>query len=108
MPSAAPIHRPAVSAARTHSLEEDRQSYRALATNSAEWRRRRAAHLMSEPLCRHCAAEGIVTAANEVDHIDEDATNDDPSNYQSLCKPHHSMKTARNRAKGRGGEKLAS
>lgn len=40
-------------------------------------------------------AKGIVTAAKDVDHIDGDAANDVPSNRQSLCRPCHSSKTAR-------------
>lgn len=36
---------------------------------------------------------GWLIPATEVDHIDGDNTNDDPSNLQSLCKPCHSRKT---------------
>jgi 5-methylcytosine-specific restriction protein A len=75
--------------------EPDRQARRALPTNSAAWRRIRARHLRDEPLCRVCLAKGIVTAATDVDHIDGDSTNDVPGNRQSLCRPCHSSKTAR-------------
>lgn len=72
-----------------------RQARRALPTNSAAWRKIRAAQLAREPLCRHCAALGRVKAATDVDHIDGDDANNDLGNYQSLCGPCHSAKTAR-------------
>lgn len=42
--------------------------------------------------CCECGRYG-----NEVDHIDGDARNnpEDGSNWQTLCKSHHSAKTAR-------------
>ena len=79
-------HRPA---------EASRQARRALATNSAAWRRLRAAVLDAEPLCRECAKAGRTTAASCVDHIDGDSHNNDTSNLQPLCSPCHSRKTAR-------------
>lgn len=74
--------------------EADRQARRALATNSAAWRRLRASVLAAEPLCRECGKKGRVTAASCVDHVDGDAMNNDPSNLQPLCSPCHSRKTA--------------
>ncbi len=50
--------------------------------------------LRLEPLCRHCKARGWLVQATEVDHIDGNADNDEPSNLQSLCKACHSRKTA--------------
>lgn len=85
-----------VTTTRTHNLEDDRQSYRALPTWSAEWRAIRAAVLLEQPLCACCAAADRVTAATEVDHIDEDAQNNARENLQGLCKPCHSRKTATN------------
>lgn len=49
--------------------------------------------LRREPLCRECMKQGVLTEANEVDHIDGDNMNDAPGNLQSLCKPCHSRKT---------------
>ena len=62
----------------------------------ATWRRKRRRHLLIEPLCRTCKAQGRVTEANTVDHIIPLARGgaDDESNYQSLCATHHSRKTA--------------
>jgi 5-methylcytosine-specific restriction protein A len=46
-------------------------------------------HLAAEPLCRMCAAHGVVTSATVVDHIETTAANPDrrldPTNLQSLC-----------------------
>ena len=65
-----------------------------------DWRRLRLRILADEPLCRFCAAEGRVTAATEVDHIDpfrglDDPRRLDPANCRPLCQPHHRARTAR-------------
>lgn len=65
------------------------------------WRKVRALQLARAPLCEHCTDEGRVTAASEVDHIDGNSRNNDPSNLRSLCKPHHSRRTATDQAWGR-------
>jgi 5-methylcytosine-specific restriction protein A len=72
-----------------------RQHKRLYATNAAPWRKLRAAQLAREPLCRTCANRGRLTAATEVDHINGDTANNAGDNLQSLCKPCHSRKTAR-------------
>lgn len=73
---------------------------RVLPLNSAAWRRLRKQVLTEEPLCRHCAAQGLTVPATEVDHINNDPSDNrhDPddrskSNFQALCKPCHSIKT---------------
>lgn len=107
MPWKTAIHEPAsVPTPRQRVPESNRQARRALPTNSSAWRLIRASHLQEEPLCREHLARGMVRAATEVDHIDGDATNDAPSNRQSLCKPCHSRKTARENG-GFGNRKRA-
>jgi hypothetical protein len=76
----------------------------------SDWRRVRAAILAAEPLCRMCAAEGRVTIATEVDHIQpftslDDPRRLDPTNLRPLCAPCHRSRTARQAhgALGRGG-----
>jgi 5-methylcytosine-specific restriction protein A len=64
-----------------------------------------------EPLCRECAKHGITRAANHVDHISGDPSNNDLTNLQPLCAPCHSRKTAAEdggfgNPKGRGGSKV--
>jgi 5-methylcytosine-specific restriction protein A len=66
---------------------------------------------MDNPLCCHCQAEGRVAQGQEVDHIVPlwAGGEDDETNYQTLCKPHHAAKTAREageRARGRGLSKV--
>ncbi len=103
MPASAPIHRPEERMLNTpkHDLQQDRQSYRALATNSAEWRRIRADLLRREPLCRSCHSRNEVTAATDVDHINNDPMDNRPENLQPLCKSCHSRKTAAEQRSGR-------
>lgn len=66
-----------------------------------EQRKRR---LRNEPLCRHCYAKGIITEAEEVDHILPLANGgtDTDDNVQSLCRQCHAIKTAGEAAKGFG------
>ena len=70
-----------------------------------DWRRRRAEYLEENPYCVVCQDE-----ATEVDHIVPLSAGgeDHPSNWQSLCKTHHSVKTGRERAgrQKRANEKI--
>lgn len=65
---------------------------RLLPLNSAAWRKLRKQVLAEEPLCRHCAAQGLTVPATEVDHMNGAADNSRES-LQALCKPCHSIKT---------------
>lgn len=49
--------------------------------------------LSSEPLCRQCVREGQTVVATEVDHHDNDPSNNDMLNLVPLCHSHHSRKT---------------
>jgi len=64
-----------------------------------QWSKVRARFLKEHPLCAICLSESRITAANIVDHIKPHKGNKelfwDASNYQSLCKPCHDTKTAR-------------
>jgi len=66
--------------------------------NSPQWQSLRAAQLAKEPWCADCLKQDHHVFATEVDHIT--AHNGDPQlffdgiNLQSLCKSHHSSKTA--------------
>lgn len=64
------------------------------------WDKLRAQVLADEPMCRSCLHEhGIVTAANQVDHIKAKAKGgtDDRSNLRPLCRPCHDRKSAADR-----------
>lgn len=66
---------------------------RTLALDGAPWRRLRAAVLAEHPLCQLCKRQGRITPATEVDHVDNDPSNNDRENLMSICKPCHSRKT---------------
>ncbi len=75
------------------SKEEDRQSFYC----SKEWRALRELLLSQKPLCVKCLSNGVITPAEEIDHIlplrfypDERFNS---QNLQPLCKPCHSEKT---------------
>jgi 5-methylcytosine-specific restriction protein A len=79
-----------------HVVEANQQRAR---TYNGSWRKLRKAHLAKQPLCLRCEAEGTLKVAEEVDHIVPVKAAPhrrlDPTNLQSLCKSHHSQKTAR-------------
>lgn len=66
---------------------------RTLALNGKAWRDLRAYVLAESPLCEICDARGLTVAATEVDHSDNDPTNNAMANLVSLCGPCHSLKT---------------
>lgn len=76
---------------------------RRVSLNSAAWKRLRAEVLAREPLCRMCAARGLVEPATDVDHIHDsrdDYTDDNRiDSLQPLCHECHSIKTARDMGK---------
>lgn len=61
---------------------------------SYKWQKAREQHLQDQPLCVMCQAQGRVTAASVVDHIVPHRGDQKlfwrRSNWQSLCKTHHS------------------
>lgn len=68
---------------------------RTLALDGKDWRTLRAYVLSGEPCCRHCITRGITTVGTEVDHINNDPTDNRLVNLQPLCKSCHSLKTMR-------------
>lgn len=108
MPWASKVHQPIraeVRAAirRAKGREEYRHDPYAGMYNMPEWRDPRigirAERLRREPLCRECGCEGRRTRAAEVDHVIPHKGDMNLflslENTQSLCKSHHSSKTAR-------------
>ena len=68
---------------------------RTLALNGATWAKLRRLVLSEQPLCADCERRGRIVPAREVDHVDNDASNNDRSNLVGLCSPCHSAKTQR-------------
>ncbi|WP_417585107.1 HNH endonuclease [Pelagibacterium sp.] len=60
--------------------------------------------LQAEPLCRHCAVQGLTTPSTVPDHIIplKDGGTDDDTNIQCLCEQCHAIKTAIEAAQGTG------
>ena len=72
------------------TLKDKQQSNgRTLALDGKAWRTLRAAVLREHPVCALCRT----AMASEVDHVDDDPTNNDRANLSALCKPCHSRKT---------------
>lgn len=59
--------------------------------------------LAEEPLCRECSKSGLVEATTVADHIKPKAEGgtDDRDNYQGLCRPCSTAKTARESGRAR-------
>lgn len=67
---------------------------------TARWQKARLKHLQQHPCCAVCTERGRTTEATVVDHITPVRLGGgmwDEDNYQSLCKPHHQAKSARER-----------
>lgn len=60
--------------------------------------------LLEEPLCRECLKRNLVVATTIADHIVPKAEggSDDRENYQGLCSPCSSAKTAAEAARAQG------
>ena len=69
--------------------QRQQETGRTLALDGAAWRKLRAAVLREQPLC----ACGCGQLATDVDHIDNDPTNNERDNLQGLCHECHSRKT---------------
>ena len=101
MPQRAKVHSPLGSIAEStrQTLSERYRGSRHERGYTSQWTRERNRYLNKHPLCVECQQEGQVTAATVVDHKIPHRGNQelfwDRSNWQSLCKPHHDRKTAR-------------
>lgn len=107
MPVRPPVHRPAFlpppAQSRRDQLRalDDRRGSSTARGYGADWVRLRNMVLAAEPLCRHCAAAGLVVAAAELHHTikvrDRPDLRLDPSHLVPLCKSCHSKETAQGR-----------
>ena len=108
MPFRPPIHQPLHATTAGRKAAHDRWRGSAASRGyDAAWRKLRASKLAADPLCAWCLAEGILTAANTVDHIEPISERPDLrmvwSNLRSGCKPCHDAHTARETAAGHRG-----
>lgn len=97
MPMRPGTHKPAAPCTAKHQPPEQRG-------NSTQrgygyrWQQTRAGYLLKHPLCVHCSRDGKVEPATELDHIVPHRGDQqlfwDRSNWQGLCHPCHSRKTA--------------
>jgi len=100
MPQAIKTHKPQ-SLKRHSATLKAMQGTRTLALDGKAWATLRRVVLDQQPLCNECKAAGYLVLAREVDHIDNDASNNLRSNLQGLCSMHHSQKTRRDAAGNR-------
>lgn len=97
MPWSSPVHRPHGK----HKVVANAKRRKGSTARGydARWQRARSVFLMQHPLCAACEAIGRVTAATDVDHVTPHRGDRrlfwDEANWQALCKPCHSRKTAR-------------
>jgi len=98
MPYRPPIHRP--KGYRTSKAEADKHRPNAAQRGYGyKWQKARAVFLNEYPLCAHCLIDGLAIEATVVDHIIPHKGNQqlfwDESNWQSLCKRCHDIKTVK-------------
>ena len=97
MPYAPPVHRPQGKRAPQPKAQPIRAKTTALGYDW-RWRKVSRQYLTRFPLCAACEANGVLTAATEVDHIAPHRGDQslfwDESNWQPLCKRCHSRKTS--------------
>lgn len=73
--------------------QRQEETGRTLALNGKAWRELRARVLREQPRCEQCEREGRITPATDVDHKDNDPSNNRRDNLASLCHACHSRKT---------------
>jgi len=85
----------------TKERKADADRYRGSSSSRGynyRWQKARKEFLSHNPLCVACYEEGIFTPATVVDHIDPHKGDKDKfwdkSNWQPMCSPCHSKKTA--------------
>ena len=85
--------------------QSEREAHRGSSTERGygyRWQKARDWYLKHNPFCVECTRTGMMKEATVVDHI-KDHKGDlklfwDENNWQSLCKHHHDVKTARREA----------
>ena len=81
----------------------DAKSIRAIAYNSAQWRKMRDTYMHEHPICEDCLKKGKVTPATDIHHIRSPFRGGeinwtlllDYNNLMSLCKECHGLRHAK-------------
>lgn len=98
MPVRPKRHSPAAAATPKHKPVEQQRGTSAQRGYGYRWQKTRAGYLAKHPLCVHCMREERVEPATELDHIIPHCGDMelfwDRENWQGLCRPCHSRKTA--------------
>lgn len=98
MPVRPQRHKPAAPITPKHSTPEQQRGNSNARGYTYRWQQASKGYLAKHPLCVHCRQEGRVGAATEVDHIIPHRGDMvlfwDRTNWQGLCRPHHSRTTA--------------
>jgi 5-methylcytosine-specific restriction protein A len=91
-------HAPVHAKTATHQPAEQVRGTSAQRGYDYRWQQARAGYLAKHPLCCHCSSLGRVTVATDLDHITPHKGDMvlfwDRANWQGLCHPCHSRKTA--------------
>ena len=118
MPERPPVYRPPIArqakrerkGPRLPSPPDNRAHSRARGYDRT-WERLRRMHLNSHPYCVKCEEQGRAVLATVADHIEPIAVNPsrrlDPTNLQSLCKPHHDSDKQREDKRAAKARRLA-
>lgn len=99
MPTLPANHRARPVTVPVHDTTEQLRGNSASRGYGHRWRKAREGYFAKHPLCVQCQKEGRVVAATDLDHIIPHRGDKgrfwDRTNWQGLCKAHHSAKTAR-------------
>lgn len=101
MPTRPPVHKPYPRRERKGpaAIVLQRRASARVRGYTWRWEKARALHLQAHPFCVECMKAGRYQIGRVVDHIVPHRGNDelfwDRANWQTLCKPHHDAKTAK-------------
>lgn len=102
MPGFPSSHKPMPQLAPVHAAQAQQENY-GKGRGGRPWRRKRDAVMARDKyMCQPCHRAGLITLADEVDHITPQAEGgtDEESNLQAICEACHILKTKAEAARG--------
>lgn len=102
MPGFPSSHKPMPRLTPVHAAQGQEENY-GKGRGGRPWRRKRDAVLVRDKyMCQPCHRAGLITLADEVDHVTPQAEGgtDDDTNLQAICLPCHIEKTKAEAARG--------